>query len=98
MLSFSQFLSEEPKILKRLVSQLQAKGMDDSKAYPVAISQLQKAGVLEPGSTELTGYGEARNAMSAGERAISRAAKYSGRNEKEFVYSSKTNRATLKNI
>jgi hypothetical protein len=34
--------------------------------------------------------------MSAGERAISRAAKYSDRNEKEFVYSSKTNRATLK--
>lgn len=97
MLSFGQYLLEEPKILKRLVSQLQAKGMDDSKAYPIAISQLQKAGVLEPGSTELTGYGEARNAMSAEERAVSRAAKYSGRGKEEFVYSSKTNRATLKN-
>ena len=64
MLSFRQFIVEEPKILKRLVSQLKAKGMDTSKAYPVAIS---------------------------------RAAKYSDRNEKEFVYSSKTNRATLKN-
>jgi len=38
MLSFSQFLYEEPKILKRLVSQLKAKGMNDSKAYPVAVS------------------------------------------------------------
>lgn len=96
MLSFSQFLSEEPNILKRLVSQLKEKGMNDSKAYPVAISQLQKAGVLKAGSTELTPLGAVRDQMSAEERAIDRAAKYSGRNPEEFVYSSKTNRATLK--
>jgi len=96
MLSFSEFLFEEPKILKRLVSQLKAKGMNDSKAYPVAVSQLQKAGVLEVGSTDLTPMGAVRNEMSAKERAIDRAAKYSGRNPKEFVYSSKTNRATLR--
>ena len=96
MLSFRQFLLEEPNILKRLVSQLQAKGMDTSKAYPVAISQLQKAGVLEVGSTDLTPLGAVRDQMSAKERAIDRAAKYSGRNPEEFVYSSKTYRATFK--
>jgi hypothetical protein len=96
MLSFSQFLTEEPKILKRLVSQLKAKGMNASKAYPVAVSQLQKAGVLGAGSTDLTPLGAVRDQMSAEERAIDRAAKYSGRNPEEFVYSSKTNRATLK--
>lgn len=96
MLSFSQFLTEEPKILKRLVSQLKAKGMSASKAYPVAVNQLQKAGVLKDGSTDLTSKGAVRNKMSAKERAIDRAAKYSGRKRKEFVYSSKTNRATLK--
>jgi hypothetical protein len=99
MLSFNQYLSEsekKPKILKRLVSQLENKGMDTNKAYSVAVGQLQKAGVLKKDSLSLTPKGVKRNKMSAEERAKDRSAKYSGRKPKDFVYSKKTNRATLK--
>lgn len=99
MLSFNEYLIEaekKPKILKRLVSQLTHKGMDKNRAYSVAVGQLQKAGVLKKGSTSLTPKGVKRNKMSAEKRAKDRSAKYSGRSTKEFVYSKKTNRATLK--
>lgn len=83
-----------PKILERLVSQLQAKGMPKSKAYAVATSQLQKHGDLKPGTQEATPKGIRRGNMSAKERAIDRQAKYSNKPKSSFSYSSKTNRAT----
>jgi hypothetical protein len=85
-----------PKILERLKSQLMAKGMPKPNAYAVATSQLQKHGVLKRGSQELTPKGQTRNAMSPGERAKSRAAKYSDNKASSYNYSAKTNRATLK--
>lgn len=86
-----------PKILERLKSQLQAKGMDESKAYAVANSQLQKRGIMKKGTQELTAKGKVRNEMTAGERAKDRAAKASGKHKpSEYNYNAKTNMATLK--
>lgn len=85
-----------PKILKRLVKQLA--GKDVKNAYAVAVSQLQKHGILEKGSTEkLTEKGKKRNSMSPGERAKDRSAKYSGKHKAEdYKYNPKTNQAKLK--
>jgi hypothetical protein len=85
-----------PKILERLVSQLQAKGKSKSSAFAIATSQLQKHGVLKPHSQELTAKGQTRNAMSAGERAKDRAASGSSHSPREFKYDRKSNAATLK--
>lgn len=83
-----------PKILERLVSQLQAKGHSKSSAYAIATSQLQKSGNLKPGTQEVTQKGKRRGEMSAKERAIDRQSKYDGKSKSSYVYSSKTNRAT----
>lgn len=85
-------------IIDRLRSQLMAKGMAPSEASAVAVEQLQKNGILHPGTTQLTPYGAARNAMSPAQRAASRAAKASGGNHApgEYAYNHKTNQATLK--
>lgn len=85
-----------PKILDRLVKQLEAKGMPTSKAYAVATSTLQRAGDLKKGSTEATPKGIHRGEMGAAGRAKDRAAKVSGHKPGDFAYSKKTNRATLK--
>lgn len=85
-----------PKILERLKNQLQAKGHDESSAYAIATSQLQKHGVLKKGSQELTGKGKVRNEMSAAQRAKDRAAKAGGGTPADYKYSKKTNRATKK--
>jgi hypothetical protein len=82
-----------PKILERLVGQLQAKGMPKSQAYAVATSQQQKAGNLKKGTQELTPKGAKRQAMGAEGRAKDRAAKAGGGNPADYTYSSKTNRA-----
>lgn len=86
-----------PKILERLVNQLEAKGKSKKAAYAIATSSLQKHGVLKKGSQQLTNKGKKRNSMSAEERAKARASKYSGKSPNKYKYSKKTNRATLKN-
>jgi hypothetical protein len=87
-----------PKILERLVSQLEAKGKPKSSAFAIATSQLQKHGVLKHGSQELTSKGAQRQAMGAAGRAKDRAAKYSGGKHvaNEYGYDSRSNIATLK--
>ena len=85
-----------PKILERLVGQLQAKGKDKSSAFAIATSQLQKAGDLKKGSQELTPKGAQRQAMGAEGRAKDRAAQRLDKPSSDFSYSKKTNRATLK--
>jgi hypothetical protein len=97
MLSFSQFLIEKapPKIFKRLVSQLKAKGLPTAAAYATANKKLKGYGITTKGG-KLTKKGKKRNAMSAGDRAKDREAKRQGKSTKSFTYSKKTNRATLK--
>lgn len=85
-----------PAIVKRLRSQLEAKGMNAGQAAAVANKTLQKSGVLKKGSMTLTDKGEKRQKMGAAGRAKDRAAQRSGRSTKDYVYSKKTNRATLK--
>lgn len=87
---------EVPAIVKRLRSQLEAKGMNAGQAAAVANKTLQKSGVLKKGSMSLTDKGKKRQKMGAEGRAKDRAAKRSGRSTKDYVYSKKTNRATLK--
>jgi hypothetical protein len=82
-------------ILARLVSQLKAKGMDEHKAHAVAISTLKKSGSLDA-HAKLTSKGKKRTAMGADDRAKDRASRATGHSASEFVYSSKTNRATLR--
>lgn len=83
-------------ILKRLVEQLQKKGMSKSSAYAIAIKTLQDSGSLKKGSTEMTKKGIKRSEMGAAGRAKDRAAKKSGRKPSEYKYNPRTNRATLK--
>jgi len=84
-----------PAILKRLVSQLRAKGKSESAAYAIATSSLKKSGNLNS-KGKATAKGKKRGKMSPGQRAIDRASKESGRSKSNYKYNAKTNRATLK--
>lgn len=86
----------KPKILNRLIGQLEAKGKSPGQAAAIATSALQKSGNLKKGSTDATAKGIKRGNMTAAERAKDRASKDSGHKPGEYNYSSKTNRATLK--
>jgi hypothetical protein len=85
-----------PKILDRLVSQLQAKGKDKKAAYAIATSALQKSGNIKKGGKEATAKGKTRGDMTPGERAKDRAAKRSKRSVSEYKYNARNNLATLK--
>ena len=82
------------KLLNRLTSQLRSQG--NKTPRQTAIMLLRKRGHMEQDSLKLTKEGKKRENMSAAERAIDRASKYSGRDPEDYVYSSKTNRATLR--
>jgi hypothetical protein len=56
---------------------------------------LKKRGLMNSDGT-LTAKGRERDAMTAEERAIDRAAKLSGKAPKKYTYNPRTNRATLK--
>lgn len=86
------------KIYDRMVRQMQARGMSLKQAHATTTSVGQKFGLFKKGTTELTAKGKKRNAMSASQRAKSRAAKYSGNSPKSYNYSSRTNRARLKKV
>lgn len=81
----------DPKILKRLISQLKAKGKSDSAARAIAVATLQRAGDLKKGSTKPTAKGAKRGSMTPAQRAKSRAVKKSGGKPTDYSYNSKTN-------
>lgn len=85
-----------PKILERLVSQLQAKGKSKQAAYAIATSALQKSGNLKKGSNKATEKGKKRGDMTPAARAKDRAAKKSGGSPRNYKYNAKTNTATKK--
>lgn len=87
---------EMPKILDRLVKQLEAKGKSKSSAFAIATSSLQKAGDLKKGTRMATAKGTSRGNMTPGARAKDRASKVSGKSTASYKYNSSTNRATLK--
>ena len=91
-----QPMAVKASILKRLVTQLERKGMSPGAASAIARARLQEAGILKKSSDELTAYGKKRQAMGAAGRAKSRAAKESGKTANSYSYNSKTNRARLK--
>lgn len=61
----------------------------------LAIALLKKRGQMDD-KGRLTKKGQARNSMTAAERAIDRQAKESGHPKADYVYNVKTNRATLR--
>lgn len=85
-----------PKILERLVSQLQAKGKSKESAYAIATKALQRSGNLKPGTTEATAKGKRRGAMTPAARAKDRAAKRGNHKPSDYKYNRKTNLATLR--
>jgi hypothetical protein len=62
----------------------------------LAIGLLRKRGQMEENSEKLTAAGQARNDMTAEERAKHRAATRSGKTASAYTYNPNTNRATLK--
>lgn len=84
-----------PKILERLISQLQARGKDKASAYAIATSALKKSGNLDS-KGNATKKGIKRGNMTPAARAKDRAAKVSGHRTADYKYNSKTNRATLR--
>ncbi len=81
----------KPPILKRLISQLEAKGQPPARAIPTATGALQKAGDLKRGSQTATAKGTQRGAMTPAARAKSRAVKARGGKTADYAYSSRTN-------
>jgi len=80
-----------PKILDRLVGQLQAKGKSKEAAYAIAISSLQKSGNLKKGSKKATPKGKKRGKMTPSARAKDRASKRSGKPASSYKYRAKSN-------
>jgi hypothetical protein len=74
-------------LVARLTAQVGSKG--------TAIGLLKKRGQMDA-SGNLTKKGQARNNMTAAERAVDRASKASGRSKAQYGYNPKTNRATLR--
>lgn len=83
-----------PAILERLVTQLRAKGHDQSSAYAIATAALQRSGNMVGG--QATAKGIRRGAMTPAARAKDRAAKYAGRKSGAYKYNKRRNIATLK--
>lgn len=85
-----------PKILDRLVRQLETKGKNKQAAFAIATSALQKSGNLKKGSTEPTAKGVKRGNMTPAQRAKDRAVKRSGGSPSDYSYNSKTNQTRKK--
>lgn len=81
-----------PKIVERLVSQLEAKGMGKSQAYAVATSAMKKAGNIDS-KGNATAKGIKRGNMTPAQRAKDRAAKSDGGKPSDYKYNSKNNTA-----
>jgi hypothetical protein len=86
-----------PKILERMVSQLEAKGKPKSQAYAIATAQMQKSGNLKKGTNEPTAKGVKRGKMTPAQRAKDRAAKANGGKPADYRYKSKSNSTVKKN-
>jgi len=76
----------------QLVSRLAAQVGSINQAKAILI----KRGDMNPDGKTLTAKGMKRNAMTASERAVDRAAKASGKPKSNYKYNPLTNRATLK--
>jgi hypothetical protein len=86
-----------PAILERLVSQLKQKGYNESSAYAIATSTLQKSGNLQKGSQKPTAKGIRRGSMTPAQRATDRAMRNSkNKHPMDYLYNPRTNRSTLR--
>lgn len=83
--------TKKPKILDRLVKQLEAKGYPVGSAYAIATSSLQKSGNLKKGTRIATKKGVKRGNMTPAERAKDRASESYGGKPSDYTYKSKSN-------
>lgn len=75
-------------LVKRLSAQVGSKKL--------AVNLLKQRGHLAADGKTLTTSGRQRDSMTARERAIDRASRYSGNRAKDYTYNPRTNRATLR--
>lgn len=85
------------QLLERLTEQMrtQKNAPDDPRAAAIAV--LQKRGHLKEDGKTFTAAGQARNQMTAAQRAKDRAARKTGLSPTAFSYDPKTNIARKKN-
>jgi len=84
----SQRYTGRNQLVKRLATQV-----GSTKA---AVDILIKRGDMTPDGKAFTEKGSIRNSMTAGERAIDRASKRTGRDAAEYKYNRSTNNAILR--
>ncbi len=80
-----------PKILDRLVSQLEAKWKTKKVAYAIAVSALQRSWNLKKWTTKATSKWIKRWKMTPSQRAKDRAVKYNWWKTSDYIYNKKTN-------
>jgi len=57
-----------PKILEDAVSRIKGRGVPEKSAWPMAVSAMQKAGNIKPGTLQATKQGVQRGQMSRSQR------------------------------
>lgn len=57
-----------PKILEDAVSRIKGRGVPEKSAWPIAVSSMQKAGNIKPGTLKATQQGVQRGQMSRAQR------------------------------
>ena len=83
------------QLVQRLTEQLRTQKSPPKDVEGAARAILQARGHMNKDGT-LTAAGQKRNAMTAEERALDRAAKRTGRQKSAFTYNPRTNSAKLR--
>ena len=84
------------QLLDRLAEQMRTQKNPPKDPRATAIAILQARGQMKEDGKTFTQAGQARNEMTAKERAIDRATKRTDAPESKMIYSPKTNRVTLR--
>ena len=79
------------QLIERLTEQMRTQKSPPSDPRAAAIAMLQTRGQMKDDGKTFTSAGEKRNAMTAEERAIDRAAKRIGAKPSQFTYNPRTN-------
>lgn len=91
-------VGKNPPIVKRLATQLKSNGMPQGEAQAIAISKMQKAGNLKPGTNQATTQGIKRGEMTPSQRAKDRAVKKSGGSAADYKYNANNNTAVKERV
>lgn len=84
------------QLVERLTEQMRTQKNPPKDPQAAAIAMLQARGQMDKDGKTLTAAGQARDAMTAEQRAKDRAAKRTGASPSAFSYNPKTNAATFR--